>query len=98
MNRKRAKKLLPIIEHFANGGEVQILRLSGIWTDLCDPVWGDDSSEYRIKPDDPLECWVNYYPKSKPEMILHTSEERARGYAMKRKPSRIAVHMREVTE
>ena len=49
MNRERAKELLPIIEAFANGKEIQVRMSMGQWDDLPDnPNW--NAAEYRIKP------------------------------------------------
>jgi len=52
MNRERAKQLLPIIEAFANGEDIQA-RSSGVastWKDVIgNPEWLD-SCEYRIEP------------------------------------------------
>ena len=53
MNRDRAKELLPIIEAFANGEEVEwrVLGIGEEW--LVDDDFGDsdlDGLEYRVKP------------------------------------------------
>lgn len=65
MNRERAKELLPIIEAFANGEEVEYR-----WSEV--PQWADcgevgpgfeDEVEYRIKPK-PREFWVAPFLKA----------------------------------
>ena len=49
MNRDRAKELLPIIEAFANGVDIE-LYTDGKWTHVGpNPVWASPN-EYRIKP------------------------------------------------
>lgn len=68
MNRERAKELLPIIEAFANGEEIQFRPLD--WGDGREPEWSDlpedsmlritfpaDDYEYRIKPK-AREFWI----------------------------------------
>lgn len=67
MNRKEAKKILPIITAYAEGKVIQVCINTGIWADsdsislysLC--AWPDG---YRIKPEptyrpfkDGAECW-----------------------------------------
>ena len=55
MNRERAKELLPIIEAFANGEDIQFHDGDG-WSDvsgreeLVGECLDDDGLEYRIKP------------------------------------------------
>ena len=57
MNREQDKKLLPIIEAFANGEEIQFKDSAGNWENSNNPMFYD-LREYRIKPK-PRECWVN---------------------------------------
>lgn len=49
MNRERAKELLPVIEHFANGGEVEVEQIIGISWMLADTPVFRDNNKYRIK-------------------------------------------------
>jgi len=49
MTREEAKELLPIIEHFANGGDIQH-EDNGIWYDISCPSWLYGVT-YRIKRD-----------------------------------------------
>ena len=50
MNRDRAKELLPIIEAFANGEEVEIRHANcRTWVDVTATNFTNDN-EYRIKP------------------------------------------------
>ena len=74
MNRARARELLPIIEAFANGEDIQIKERSDRkWRDVLDTnkvilTW-HDGCEYRIKPKEPREFWVF------PEINDHESAE-----------------------
>ena len=61
MTREDAKKLLPIIEAFANGENIQIQVSDSKWSDIESPSFNAGSS-YRIKPK-PREFWVNEYTK-----------------------------------
>lgn len=61
MNREQAKQLLPIIQAFADGADVQAVRGEGTWFDVENPrFYGGDN--YRIKQK-PLERWLTYYPQ-----------------------------------
>ena len=63
MNRNQAKELLPIIQAFAEGKEIQ--QTDGYdWYDLDDPDFMANGSSYRIKPESKYrpfanaeECW-----------------------------------------
>ena len=67
MNRERAKQLLPIIEAFANGEDIEFLRkqvgdtkwepLEDFWS-LTEATASSDNVEYRIKPK-PREWWLD---------------------------------------
>ena len=67
MNRKEAKELMPIIQAFAEGKEIESRCIKGdksLWYDDEDPSF-DDDLEYRIKPEptyrpfkDAEECWL----------------------------------------
>jgi len=61
MNREQAKKLLPIIEAFANGEVIQYKFASGEWRELDfdDYRFDSNTENYRIKPR-PRECWVAF--------------------------------------
>ena len=68
MNREQAKKLLPIIQAFAEGKTIEIRSNSkynpGEWIETATPTFDIKSHEYRIKPgpkyrpfNDAEECW-----------------------------------------
>lgn len=63
MNRERAKELLPILEAYANGEDIQFHDVIG-WSDIgdegIDPEGlDDDGLKFRIKPDKPREFWID---------------------------------------
>lgn len=70
MNREQAKKLLPIIQAFAEGKIIQSIRINGRWIDLdINTTLSitrliEEPQKYRIKPKpkyrqfkDAEECW-----------------------------------------
>ena len=58
MTRDEAKKLLPIIQAYAEGKVIQ-LKIGGQWVNGEDATLDFDSPPelYRIKPE-PIECWA----------------------------------------
>ena len=68
MDRNQAKKLLPIIQAFAEGETIQVRDHTdqcGMWEDVVDLKINTDFEEYRIKPEtkyrpfaNAKECWV----------------------------------------
>ena len=50
MTREQAKKLIPIIEAFAEGKTIQFFNFEKKWVDREYPSFDDDPSNYRIKP------------------------------------------------
>ena len=54
MNREQAKALLPTIQAFADGKDVDFNTLESGWKTISDPIFlGDDSDRWRIKPSEP---------------------------------------------
>lgn len=52
MNRDKAKQLLPIIQAFANGKEIQFYsEISEQWEPLHNPNFLMHPNQYRIKPE-----------------------------------------------
>lgn len=58
MTREEALKLLPVIQAFANGEEVQWMWRDDVWRDHENPEFGS-AVNWRIKPK-PREVWVAY--------------------------------------
>lgn len=50
MNRERAKELLPLIQAYAEGKNLQYLYDGDTWIDVDDPRFSDDLC-YRVKPE-----------------------------------------------
>ena len=59
MNRERAKELLPIIQAFADGKEIEFCNNNGPWElfEECDNFTGHLCNAWRIKPE-PREFWI----------------------------------------
>ena len=65
MNRERAKELLPIIQAFAEGKEIEYKPEGGVWTPFDSQVCGPEflsHNQYRIKPN-PRYIWLNVYER-----------------------------------
>jgi hypothetical protein len=90
MTRETAKKLLPVIEAYANG-EIIEYGSAGFnrWTEVEFATF-DEKFDYRIKPK-PLELWLNVYPNR--VTGVHPSQESAYQNCL---PGGRTVHMREV--
>lgn len=63
MTRKRAKELLPVFTHWANGGRIQYFtKFSQKWEDDSGIgsiiAWDDVFCEYRIKPEPTYRPWT----------------------------------------
>ena len=97
MNREKAKKLLPIIQAFAEGKEVQFnygkSEANPAWRVCQDLDFFADPNRYRVKPE-LKEIWVNEYSNN---TWAHPSEEEAKIYANSQ-CLRVAVRYREVLE
>lgn len=74
MTREKAKELLPIIQAWAKGKEIQFKACSGKWTDVEENEglsFVYSSSDYRIKPEPKYrpfknqeECWEEMHKHS----------------------------------
>ena len=74
MTREEAKELLPIIQAWAKGKEIQFKACSGKWTDIEENEglsFVYSSSDYRIKPEPKYrpfknqeECWQEMHNHS----------------------------------
>ena len=77
MNRKEATELLPIIQAYAEGKEIEILdKTMKMWKTVMLPHFDCDSNIYRIKPEPKYrsfknaeECW-NEMQKHQPFGIV----------------------------
>lgn len=66
MTRDEAKKLLPIIQAFAEGKNVQVKSIDGVWRSARAFNFDMSASNYRIAPD-PLEQAMEIYNNIKYE-------------------------------
>jgi hypothetical protein len=74
MNRDRARELLPIIQAYAEGKEIECMPEDGDrWFISSSPSWSI-SNKYRIKPE-PKTGWINIYPKSLVSNSCRSKEE-----------------------
>jgi hypothetical protein len=56
MTRERAKELLPVIQAWADGKNIQLRgSIHSPWSDTSEPYWQEEY-HYRIKPE-PREWW-----------------------------------------
>jgi hypothetical protein len=95
MTPKRARELLPILEHIAKGGRgddiEENFRGRG-WRVFNGSFVGNDNYSYRFKPE-PLEMWVNAYSGPGNNYCPHNSPEEAAERLLK---GGWTIHMREV--
>ena len=63
MTREEAKELLPIMQAYVDGKQIQWKHISGMWMDITEPLW-DNKTSYRVKPEPKCrpfkntdECW-----------------------------------------
>lgn len=63
MTREETKELLPIMQAYVDGKQIQWKHISGMWMDTTEPLW-DNKTSYRVKPETKYrpfkntdECW-----------------------------------------
>ena len=59
MDRDKAKEIMPIMQAYINGADIQYQDNDEGWLDVDDPMFAEDSI-YRIKPE-PIERWIAVY-------------------------------------
>ena len=72
MTREEAKRMLPIIQAYADGKTIEILDFNDKWKEVDEPSFKVDPKYYRIKPElkyrpfkNQEECWqetLNHQP------------------------------------
>lgn len=67
MTRERARELLPVIQGWVEGKELQIQITDEVWIECKDPSWNFDT-KYRIKPS-LKEFWVEVTPLGSPVSV-----------------------------
>lgn len=95
MTRDEAKKLLPIIQAYADGKVVQAFSsILNKWIDIENPAFRD--SEWRIKPE-PMEVWLTFDRDG--VKIVHDTKKSAERYAHGGQFAPYTIHrMREVED
>ena len=54
----KVKEMIKVMEHFENGGEIEIYK-TGRWTIVVNPIWDWKNFDYRIKkPKVTIEKWL----------------------------------------
>ena len=101
MKRRHAKELLPVIQAFAEGKEIQVRGSHiGAWRTVEYPDW-DFQCEYRIKPET-FERWLVVNGRGR-VVVAHEDKESADKSAIAysescQYPPYNVVHVREVEE
>lgn len=93
-DQERVKALLPIIEAYARGEEIEIMGYDGKWKSIINPGWDARAASYRIKPK-PLEFWTNVYCECPLRFGYHHATKDAAKRLAGAEALRIA-HFREV--
>ena len=76
MNKEKAAKLIPIMQAYVDGKEIEFQTVFGTWITLDDPNFYADS-KYRIKPRE-----IKVYIYETPEGFLFPSESMALNYRL----------------
>jgi hypothetical protein len=84
----KLEEKIKVMQHYANGGVVQIKLADGVWRNFFDkPNWNWEDNEYRIKPKEPREFWVVQFPNG-----YNAYECKQKGFEGR------MIHVREVIE
>lgn len=80
MNRERAKELLPIIQAYAEGKEIQTRKHEGY--DWCRADCPDfyDNIQYRIKPEPPAPKYRPFNADELPLLVGYTLRNKSSGH------------------
>lgn len=89
MDRARAKELIPIMQAYADGAQIEIEQASTKWRTIRAPKF-TGGRNYRVKPHrnyrvKPQEMWLNQLKIKEPTWIRayfskHDAEQHAEGY------------------
>ena len=80
MNRERARELIPIIQAFADGEDIDARGADGEWVSLeaDEDLLCLDECDYRIKPK-PREFYIEFWPKAAPTVTCLDSQSQKVG-------------------
>ena len=84
MDREQAKKIIPILQGFVDGGELQENRsINEGWRKQSGALVVCQNAKIRIKPKprEPREWWINTYRNTGHSHTVHGSEEIALKFA-----------------
>jgi len=93
MTRDEAREAPKVLQHYADGGDVQC-NYGGGWTGVEPPIFNFHNALYRIKPK-PAEGWGTITDSDPDSLVGWESRARAELRAV---PGRRVIHWREVTE
>ena len=94
MTRARAKELLPVIQAYAEGKDIQIEMGQG-WSTVNEPTFQDQSTKYRIKPE-PRVWYARVYGKSDGCCLGHIFERADEAYACSSNQPHEVIKVQEV--
>jgi len=95
MTRDEAREAVKVLQHYADGGDVEYRSsLADSWWLARAPVFDFTKRQYRIKPK-PAEGWGTITDSDPNSLVGWASEKVARGAACN---SRRAIHWREVEQ
>ena len=95
MTRDEAREAVKVLQHYADGGDVQARYGNTAWFNTQSaPNFNFDSLQYRIKPK-PAEGWATITGSDPDSLVGWESRARAELRAV---PGRRAIHWREVEE
>ena len=95
MTRDEAREAIKVLQHYADGGDVEYRSsLADRWWLASAPVFDFTKRQYRIKPK-PAEGWGTITDSDPDSLVGWESRARAELRAV---PGRRVIHWREVTE
>jgi hypothetical protein len=95
VNIEETKKAIEVMQAFVDGKTIQI-KTAGRWFDtIMNPLWDWYETDYRIKPTEPKEIWVNEYADWNGHGCITEAQALDTAHAG---VIRKAVHYREVIE
>lgn len=59
MNREKAKALLPVIQAYIDGRQMQASYEDGPWEDIAEPSFNFHIAQYRPKPEPKWRAWTH---------------------------------------
>ena len=85
-NKSLTKERLLVMQAYVDGKEIEYRAVGiGPWLSAGSPIWNWVEREYRVKPEPPMEIWVNVYPDGRKFTYesLASAEDRRGGKTIK---------------